>query len=76
MKVCRRGEWNDRMIVETFFSMLTTVFHLKKVGHRVWKYFQARLGFAMALFNLLAQWSGFSFDAHGRLHLSVAQFTF
>jgi hypothetical protein len=76
MKICRRGEWNDRMVVETFFSMLTTVFHLKKVGHRVWNYFQTRLGFAMALFNLLAQWSGLSFDQHGRVHLSVAQFSF
>ena len=32
MKVCRRGTWNGRMVVETVFSMLTTVFQSKKVG--------------------------------------------
>src|SRR5512135_3768273 len=30
LKVCRRGEWNDRMVVETVLSMLTTLSHLKK----------------------------------------------
>jgi hypothetical protein len=27
------------MLVETVLSMLTTVFHSKKVGHRVWATF-------------------------------------
>jgi transposase-like protein len=27
MKVCPRGAWNERMLVETVLSMLTTVFH-------------------------------------------------
>jgi hypothetical protein len=36
MKVCPRGTWNTRMLVETVLSMLTTVFHSKKMGHRVW----------------------------------------
>lgn len=30
LKVCQRGEWNDRMVVETVLSMLTTISHLKK----------------------------------------------
>jgi hypothetical protein len=58
MKVCPRGTWNVRMIVEGVLSMLTTVCHFKKVGHRVWAYFQARLAFTMALFNILVQWHG------------------
>jgi len=58
LKLCRRGEWNDRMMVETVLSMLTLVCHFKKVMHRVWDYFRARLGFTMAAFNLLAQWDG------------------
>ncbi len=75
MKVCQRGEWNVRMIVETVLSMLTTVCHFKKVGHRVWEYFQARLAFTMAAFNLLVQWHGLKPDANGFVHLSIAEFS-
>ena len=55
LKLCQRGEWQDRMLVETVLSMLTLVCHLKKVMHRGWAYFQARLAFTMAAFNLLGQ---------------------
>src|SRR6266536_3189175 len=58
LKLCQRGEWEDRMLVETVLSMLTLVCHFKKVMHRVWDYFQARLAFTMAAFNLLVQWHG------------------
>src|SRR5262249_16917639 len=43
LKLCHRGEWEDRILVETVLSMLTLVCHFKKVMHRVWTYFQARL---------------------------------
>ncbi len=33
LKLCRRGEWNDRILVETVLSMLTLVTHFKKVMH-------------------------------------------
>src|SRR5215467_8890138 len=58
LKLCPRGEWQDRMLVETVLSMLTLVCHLKKVMHRGWAYFQARLAFTMATFNVLVQWHG------------------
>jgi len=29
LKLCRRGEWNDRILVETVLSMLTLVTHFK-----------------------------------------------
>src|SRR6185503_5951673 len=32
MKVCPRGTWNTRMLVETVLSMLPTVFHSKQVA--------------------------------------------
>ena len=54
-KLCHRGEHNQRMLVETVFSMLTTVSHLKKVAHRVDAYLRARLAFTVAVFNLLVQ---------------------
>jgi hypothetical protein len=75
MKVCPRGTWNVRMVVETVLSMLTTVCHFKKVSHRVWKYFTARLAFTMAAFNMLTQWHGLHPDEHGFLHLSIAEFS-
>ena len=52
MPVCPRGSWNTRMLVETVLSMLTTVFHSKKVSHRVWASFRARVGWTMAACNL------------------------
>jgi hypothetical protein len=75
MKVCPRGTWNERMLVETFFSLLTTVCHLKKVAHRVWRYFTMRLAFILAVFNVLVQWDGLPLDEHGCAHRSIAQFS-
>jgi hypothetical protein len=72
MQVCPRGSWNTRMLVETVLSMLTTVFHSKKVGHRVWAYFQARLAWMRAAFNLLARW-GMEIDDHEMVRLSIAE---
>jgi hypothetical protein len=74
MKVCPRGTWNTRMLVETVLSMLTTVFHSKKVGHRVWAYFRARIAWTMVAFNLLAWW-GMEVDEHDRVRLSIAEFS-
>jgi hypothetical protein len=76
MKVCLRGTWNDRMAVETTFSMLTLVCHLKKVSHRAWRYFTMRLAFLMATFNLLVQWDGALPRQDGDyVHRSIAQFS-
>ncbi len=75
LKLCERGRWNTRMLVETVLSMLTGVCHLKKVLHRTWAAFQARLAFTLATFNLLVQWQGLQPDAHGFIHLSLAEFS-
>ena len=75
LKVCKRGEWNERMKVETVLSMLTTVCHIKKMRHRVWDYFKSHLGYMMAAFNIMAQWDGLEPDQHGVVRLSIARFT-
>lgn len=75
LKVCAPHTHNERMIVETVLSMLTTVCHFKKVMHRVWAYFQARLAFTMAVFNLLVSWDGLMPDPDGFVHLSIASFS-
>ena len=75
MKICKRGTWNVRMVVETVLSMLTVVSHLKKVGHRVWRYVAARLAYTVAAFNVLSQWHGLTPDEDGNVHLSIAEFS-
>jgi hypothetical protein len=73
LKLCQRGEWEDQMLVETVLSMLTLVCHFKRVMHRVWAYFQARLAFTMAAFNVLVQWHGLRPNASGFVPLSIAE---
>lgn len=75
LKVCKRGTWNVRIIVETVLSMLTTICHFKRISHRVWDYFKARLAFTMAAFNILVQWHGLKSDDLGFVHLSIAEFS-
>lgn len=53
VKLCAKGAWNERMIIETAFSMLTVVCHMKKIFHRVANYIEARLAFTMTMFNVL-----------------------
>ena len=63
------------MMIETVLSMLTVVCHFKKVGHRVWAYFKSRVGYTMALFNILVQWHGFQPADDGFVHHSIAEFS-
>lgn len=75
LKLCKRGQWNTRMLIETFLSMLTVVCHFKHLSHRVWDYFETRLAFTMAMFNLLVQWHGLQPDDDGFVRLSLAEFS-
>jgi hypothetical protein len=75
LKICKRGEWNSRMIIETVLSMLTLVSHFKKVMHRQWAYFKSRLAYTMAMFNVLVQWDGLEIDADGAVHFHLAPFS-
>jgi len=75
LKLCQRGEWQDRMLVETVLSMLTLVSHFKKVMHRGWASFHAHLAFTMAAFNVLVQWHGLQPNASGFMPLSMTEFS-
>jgi tetratricopeptide (TPR) repeat protein len=72
LQVCPPGTWNTRMLVETVLSMLTTVFHSKTVGHRVWASCRARVAWTMAACNLLARW-GLAIDDEHMVRLSIAE---
>ncbi len=55
LRLCQRGEWNERMMVATVLSTLTLICHFKKVIDRVWAYLESRLDYTMTMFNLLVQ---------------------
>ena len=44
-------------------------------SHRVWTYFKSRVGYTMALFNLLVHWHGLQPDDDGFVRLSIAEFS-
>jgi hypothetical protein len=74
LKVCRHKTWGERIVVETMLSMLTVVCHFKRVAHRAWNAFVARLAYTMAAFNVLVQWRGLALGKDGRYHPSIAEF--
>lgn len=75
LKICQVKQWNDRMVIETVYSMLTLISRFKHMRDRVWAYFEAHLSFAVAAFNLLVQWHGFQPDQNGFIPLSIAEFS-
>lgn len=75
MKICKRGERNDRMLIETVYSMLTVVCHTKKMRHFDAGHFQGHLAFIVAAFNTLIQWFGLQPDENGFVPLSIAEFS-
>src|SRR5512134_303509 len=75
LKLCSRGHWNDRMLIETVLALMTGVSHLKHVRHRAWEYLCTRLAFLVTAVNLLLQWHGLPTDEQGFVHLSLAEFS-
>ncbi len=75
LKVCARGTWNDRMRIETTFSLLTQICHATHASQRAWRYFTMRLASTVALFTILVQWEGLPVDEHGHTHRSIAPFS-
>lgn len=75
LKICQRGQWNDRMLVETVLALMTLVSHLKHVMHRRWDSLLARLAFMVTAMNILLQWHGLPADEQGFVRLSIAEFS-
>ena len=53
VKICAKGTWNERMLIETMLSMVTRICHLKHLTHRARIYIEMRLAYVSALFNVL-----------------------
>ena len=75
LKVCRRGERNDPMLIETVLTILTVICHPKKLRHRLAEYFQVHDGFMAVAFNLLINWFGLPANEDGFIPLSIAEFS-
>lgn len=67
LKIVKRGEWNERMIVETFFSLWTRCLNMKHSFHRSVQGFKAKVAYLCALSNLILHLN----DLFGFNHLSM-----
>lgn len=52
-KVCQRGTWNERMLVESLFSLWTRICQMKHSFHRTIAGFKAKVAYLVALTNLV-----------------------
>ena len=52
VKLCKKGTWNDRMVVENSFSLLTVVCNAKKIFNRLEDYIEAHLAYTVAMLNV------------------------
>lgn len=75
MKICKKGTWNERMCVETVFSMLTTVCDLKRIRHRLSAYIQMRLAYIVAMFNILLDLFHLRHPEADPFKMSIAKFS-
>jgi hypothetical protein len=53
IKLCKRGTWNERMKIETTYSLLTVLFHAKHMRQRVHQHLEGHLAYLAALINVL-----------------------
>lgn len=58
MKICKKGQWNQRFMIETVFSRMTTFMNLKHVWDRSERYFRATLEYVSTAFNLVVRLFG------------------
>lgn len=75
MKICKKGTWNERMCVETVFSMLTLVCDLKRIRHRLSTYIQMRLAYVVAMFNILLDLFHWRHPEADPFKMSIAEFS-
>jgi hypothetical protein len=74
LKLCVKGTWNDRMIIETTFSLLTVICQAKQMFHRTAAHLETRLAYTAAMFNVLI---GLDRQLHPdhTFKLSIAEFS-
>jgi hypothetical protein len=58
MKICRKGQWNDRFLIESVFSRMSLFMNLKHLSERSEEYLKATLSHVSAAFNLVLRLFG------------------
>lgn len=75
LKLCAKGTWNERMVVETALSMVTVVCGLKHLYHRAKGHLKAHLAFVAAMFNVLLELFHKLHPITDPFRLSIAEFS-
>ena len=75
MQICKKGTWNQRMYIETAFSMVTVIADLKRIRHRVATYMEARLAYVTVMFNVLLKLFAQLHPEEEPYKMSIAQFS-
>jgi hypothetical protein len=75
LKLCGKGTWNERMCVETAFSMVTVVCDLKRIHHRLSQYIEAHLSYVSAMFNILLRLFHHIHPDMDAAKMSIAEFS-
>jgi len=75
VKVCKKGTWNDRMAIETTFSLLTVVAHAKHMHQRAEAYIGAHLAYTAAMFNVCLNLFHTLHPNHSPFKVSIAEFS-
>jgi len=75
IKICKKGSWNERMVVETSFSMLTVVCNAKKCFHRVATYIWSHCAYLAAMFNVLSTLFHQLHPDQSPFKMSIAEFS-
>jgi hypothetical protein len=55
MKICEKGKWGDRMLIETLNSLWVRVCQIKRSFHRSVNGFKAKIAYMMMLTNIVFQ---------------------
>jgi len=58
LKVCKKGEWSQRFLIESAFSRMTHFMGLKHLSDRAKAYFDSTLSYVSAAFNLVLELFG------------------
>jgi hypothetical protein len=81
VKLCAKGTWNthmgmnDRMVIETIFSLLTVVCKAKQIHHRVETYIETRLAYMAAMFNVCLRLFHDLHPDESQFKISIAEFS-
>lgn len=75
LKLCPKGTWNDRMLIETLFSMLTVICQAKKMFHRTTHHLEARLAYMAAMMNTCLALFHQLHPKEDTFKLSIAEFS-